>query len=208
MLIDAFPNLTRRTCELLLGRLLRGVFIALLLLTVSSAQKAFAQEVPPAPYMPATPQQVLADIGAPPDVQSVVQGGWGYGKLDVMVIKNPYKHKNKFFDIRAFEADLIDMRNMEEFYTVPPDDERFFPLKCLILKQSEQVDASGRRYDIAEAEIDLLPEAYWPELEEMDRQNATDEQILAFFSGKIVRLNRLFWFDITEPYTDNKAIFE
>jgi hypothetical protein len=109
--------------------------------------------------------------------------------------------------VRSFESDLIDLRNMEEFYTVPEDGKRFLPMKCLIIRQSEQTGQKGQRFDIAEATLDLLPEEYWPELEKLSKTGADDEHILSFFQGKLVTVNRTYWFDITKPFNSNKKVF-
>ncbi len=187
---------------------IRQCFPAMLILMLISITAFSARaQTAGSPYMPATPKKVLADIGAPADVQAVVSGGWGYGKADVMVIGYPYENDKKFFDVRSFESDLIDMRNMEEFYTVPEDGKRFLPMKCLIIRQSEQTGQKGQRFDIAEATLDLLPEEYWPELEKLSKTGADDEHILSFFQGKLVTVNRTYWFDITKPFNSNKKVF-
>ena len=187
---------------------IRQLFPALLVLTLIclTAFSARAQTAG-APYMPAAPKKVLADIGAPADVQAIVSGGWGYAKTDVMIIGYPYKNGKEFFDVRNFEADLIDMRNLEEFYTVPEDGKRFLPIKCLIIKQSGQTGPKGQQFDIAEATVDLLPEQYWPELEKLSKSGADDKRILSFFQGKLVTVSRTYWFDITEPFNSNKKVF-
>ena len=81
---------------------IRQLFPALLVLTLIclTAFSARAQTAG-APYMPAAPKKVLADIGAPADVQAIVSGGWGYAKTDVMIIGYPYKNGKEFFDEKS-----------------------------------------------------------------------------------------------------------
>lgn len=182
------------------------VFTMLISFTAANAAAQPNADLP-IPYMPASPQKVLADIGAPADVQAVVTGGWGYTRPEPTVLGNPYHGKSKFFDVQAFEADLIDLRNMEEFYTVPGDGSRYLPLKFLIIKQTTHTEAGGRRLDEINAEVDLLPEEYWADLNDLSAQKATEEQIFAFFHGKLKTVKRTYWFDITQPFMDNKQFY-
>ena len=183
------------------------LFIILCLLALPANLFAQNRVEMPVPFMPATPKKVLADIDAPADVQAVVSGGWGYTKTDSMIMGNPYHDKDQFFDVQAFESELIELRNMEEFYTVPGDYERHFPIGYLITKQTVHTESSGRRFDQVEVDVDLLPEEYWPELDSLMESGANFDQIKAYCRDKLKTVQRVYWFDITRPYQDNVKFY-
>ena len=58
-----------------------------------------------------------------------------------------------------------------------------------------------------EAEYEKRHNEIWPELEKLSKTGADDEHILSFFQGKLVTVNRTYWFDITKPFNSNKKVF-
>ena len=158
------------------------------------------------PYMPATVKKVLQDMGAAPDVLEIVSGGWGYSQDKALVIGNPYKGKDEEFKAAPLEYELMEIRDQEEFYIVPPDGERLLPLLATMLKQS-MVDApDGKHYDKMEMQVVLLPEQYWPELKSLSDANKDVQEVINHFKGKTVSVKREYWFDITEPYAHNGQV--
>ena len=156
--------------------------------------------------MPASVKKVLQDMGAAPDVLEVVSGGWGYSQDKALVIGNPYKGRDEEFDATPLEYELMEIRDQEEFYIVPPDGERLLPLLGTLLKKS-MIDApGGKHYDKMEMELVLLPEQYWPELKTLAEANKEVQEVIAHFKGKTKTVKREYWFDITEPYKHNGQV--
>ena len=177
-----------------------GVIISFLLFPHASLAKVSE------PYMPASVQKVLQDMGAAPDVLEIVSGGWGYSQDKAMIIGNPYKGKDEEFKPAPLEYELMEIRDQEEFYIVPPDGKRFLPLLATMLKQS-MVDApGGKHYDKMEMQVLLLPEQYWQELKPLADANKSVQEVAKHFKGKTVTVNRDYWFDVSEPYAHNGKV--
>ena len=163
---------------------------------------ALAEETP---FMPSSPQEVLKDMEAAPDVIDIISGGWGYTQDTAMVIGNPYKGTDRYFNIPPLEHELLDIRNREEFFIIPSDGDRFIPLEYEIQMQSLLSSEDGRHYDKLNATVKILAEDLWPELKILIDEKKSNAEILQHFKDKILTVDRVYWFDITEPFNDNAS---
>ncbi len=155
------------------------------------------------PYMPASLQKVLQDVGAASDVLAIVSGGWGYSQDKAIVIGNPFAGQDKQFEIPPFEYELMEIRDHEEFYIVPPDGERHLPISSTKVKQGLIKGENGKYYDKLQVQLVILPEQYWAELKAVFGAKTSVKDVLAHFEGKTLTVEREYWFDISEPFKHN-----
>ncbi len=156
-------------------------------------------------YLEVTPHDYLkAGPGASVD-PDLVDGGWGYDQASAVVQHLPKGQEGLYQDFVGQQLELVSIRNLLEFTQPLPNGERLQPVDHDKRSQA-LVEANGKFYDRLLVDVYLVPSADYVGKALPLMQQGTPEAGAAL--RKMARkVEREFWFDVTEPLRHNGNIF-
>ena len=135
----------------------------------------------------------------------MVDGGWGYDQGSAVVQHLPKGQEGLYQDFVGQQLELVSIRNLLEFTQPLPDGERLQPVDHDKRSQA-LVEANGKFYDRLLVDVYLVPSADYVGKALPLMQQGTPEANAAL--RKMARkVEREFWFDVTEPLRHNGNIF-
>jgi len=157
---------------------------------------------------PETPREILAADFKSLNGELPIQGGWGYTKEDACIIdkNDPYVDPELPFDGVGMEYIFVQKRIYEEMIIFQPEGNKFSGIRWNLQNQ-QLIQDENQFFDQLIFEITAFPDQNWEELriewegpQGHSSENFDAEAYERKRQGKMVRLVREFWFDITSFY--------
>ena len=147
---------------------------------------------------------VLNDFNSNEEAMNSLGGSWGYGMDDATTLTNPYTLKNKkskkLFDFVPVEYLFVRLRNFEEFVIQP--EKKFLVLSEEALRQELVEGPNGKQYDKLTFSLGLVPaEIAEKAYQAIQATPENEENILKELFEQRVFVEREYWFDISEVYS-------
>ncbi len=158
-------------------------------------------------YLAVSPKGFLAAVPDAGIAPALVDGGWGYDQASALVQRLPAGTAGRFGEFIPQQMELVSIRNLLEFSQPTPAGERLQPVDHDKRGQALVTPENGRVYDRLTVDVYLVPsEAYASRALPLMRDGSPEAK--AALRAMSRKVEREFWFDITEPFQHNAGILE
>ena len=167
-----------------------------------------------------TPREIIAEDFSFPDFELPILGGWGYSKVDAVIIdkNDPAFSQRMQFDDSGFiyvvEDCFVEKRIYEELTVFRPEEGRYFGIEWNLLSQ-KYIRSDDKTYDVLSFEVTAFPSSTWNKaklkLETLYKHQVSDEKLTILFkknNENQINYTTEYWFDISRFSDVDETLWE
>lgn len=155
-------------------------------------------------YLEISPKEYLTAIRDEDINPALVDGGWGYDQASALVQHLPKGEKDYYQDFIGLQLQLVSLRNILEFAQLSLAGERLQPVAHDKRRQALITPENGKKYDQLIVDVYLVPTKDYEKARTL--MNDPKPEAQAALRAMAQKVEREFWFDVTEPFDHNGAL--